>query len=98
SVEACEKLFSALQSIPPREPVSEAPVKLCQPKRILTPRRAMLSLAEALPVEQAFGRVLASPGISCPPAVPILVCGEEVDETAIRAFRYYGIGQIEVTT
>lgn len=97
NAEAFEKLFSVLQSIPPREPILEPPVKLCRPKRILTPRRAMLSPAETLPVEQALGRVLASPGVSCPPAVPILVCGEEVDETAIRAFRYYGIKQIELT-
>ena len=35
--------------------------------------------------------ILASPTVSCPPAIPIVVCGEEVDDEAIELFKYYGI-------
>ena len=56
----------------------------------------MLALSETLRVERALGRVLASPCVSCPPAVPILICGEEIDESAVQAFRYYGIERVEV--
>ena len=56
----------------------------------------MLAPSEMLPVEDALGRVLASPSVSCPPAVPILVCGERVDESAVAAFRYYGVDHVAV--
>ena len=88
-------LGDALRSIPPRTPNPAAPPPLGVPEWVLTPREAMLAPAETLPVEDALGRVLASPGVSCPPAVPILVCGERIDEAAVRAFRYYGIEQVE---
>ena len=42
------------------------------------------------------GRVLAASAVSCPPCVPIAVCGERIDETAAALLRYYGIGRIAV--
>ena len=58
---------------------------------MLTVRQAMLAPARLLPVEDCLGRVLAAEAVSCPPAVPIAVCGERLDENALRALRYYGI-------
>ena len=57
----------------------------------MSPREAMLACAEVLPAERCLGRVLAMPTLGCPPAVPILVCGERIDDNAIRCFSYYGI-------
>ena len=95
-VAAYHALLGALYGIPPKEALTEAPPFFCQPSRILSPRQAMLSPAENVPVETAPGRILAAPGVSCPPAVPILVCGERIDEDAVRAFRYYGIDRVTV--
>jgi arginine/lysine/ornithine decarboxylase len=89
-------LRAALSAIPARAPVTEAPPALCKHKYALSPREAMLAPAETLPVERALGRVLASPCVSCPPAVPILVCGEVIDDDAAAAFRYYGIDRVDV--
>ncbi len=89
-------LRAALHAIPPREPIVDAHPALCRPTCVLSPREAMLAPAETLPVGEALGRVLASPCVSCPPAVPILVCGERIDESAARAFRYYGVERVEV--
>ena len=72
-------------ALPARPPVPALPVQR------MSPRDAMFSVQEVLPVEKAIGRVLASASVTCPPAVPIVVCGEEVDETAAACFRYYGI-------
>lgn len=66
------------------------------PERVMTFRRAMLSRACVLPAEQCLGRVLASENVACPPAVPVVACGEKIDETAIQAFRYYGIKECRV--
>ena len=56
----------------------------------------MFSMQETLPVEKAIGRVLSSASVTCPPAIPIVVCGEEVNETAAACFRYYGIENCSV--
>lgn len=67
-----------------------------QPKQATSIRKAMLSPQEKLPIEECIGRICASPTISCPPAVPILVCGEIVDETAVTWFQYYEITDCSV--
>jgi arginine/lysine/ornithine decarboxylase len=54
----------------------------------------MLSESERVPVAQAMGRVLAQPSVFCPPAIPILVCGEVIDEAAMEAFSYYNIEEV----
>jgi len=52
--------------------------------------------AEQVPVKKALGRVLAAASVGCPPAVPIAVCGEEIDEAAARCFAYYGVAACTV--
>lgn len=54
-------------------------------------RQAMLSPAETLPIERCVGRVLAQPSVGCPPAVPIVICGERIDAHAVKLLSYYGI-------
>ena len=54
-------------------------------------REAAFSTTEVIPVEKSLGRILASPTVGCPPAVPVVACGEEIDEAALACFRYYGI-------
>ncbi len=85
------RLKQALFTISPKTPIEEkAPLFIPCPKA-LEIREAMLSDSETLPVEQCIGRILAVPTVGCPPAVPILVCGERIDEHAIKRFQYYGI-------
>ncbi len=86
-----ERIGQVLCSIPPREAISEAPPVFRPARRSLSIREAMLSPSERLPVADCIGRILAVPTVGCPPAVPILVCGEEIDEHAIECFRYYGL-------
>lgn len=93
---ACDTLLTALRGLPPRAALTDLPPGLCKSKQILSPREAMLAPSETLRIAQALGRILAAPCVSCPPAVPILVCGEKIDEAAVRAFRYYGVESVEV--
>ena len=88
--EVLDRVEKFLSNLPPREPILEVPPPVPMPKALLTPRQALMVPQEELPLEQCLGRVLASPTVSCPPAVPILVCGEEIDQAAIDCFRYYG--------
>ena len=58
----------------------------------------MLAPAEIVPAADSLGRVLARPGVSCPPAVPILMPGERIDRAAVAAFARYGIETVAVLT
>ena len=90
-LEGLEKICEALCAIPALPALSErAPLPVSRTAE-LSIRDAMLSATETLPIEQSLGRILASPSVSCPPAVPILMCGERIDNIALEAFAYYGI-------
>ncbi|MBQ3071929.1 MAG: amino acid decarboxylase, partial [Oscillospiraceae bacterium] len=85
------QIEEALCGIPQLPPVTDEVPVLVPGERAMPIREAMLAPSELLSVERCMGRVLAAPSVSCPPAVPILVCGERIDEHAIACFRYYGI-------
>ena len=52
---------------------------------------ASMLLTGTVSAKDALGRVLASVTVSCPPAVPIVVSGERINEAALQCFAYYGI-------
>ena len=54
-------------------------------------RDAMFSPQEMLPAQACVGRVMASAAVNCPPAVPIVLCGERMDSEAVARLCYYGI-------
>ena len=85
------KVTDALLALPRREAAMPAPPRTVRPKRVMTVREALLSPAEACPVRDCVGRVLAAATVGCPPAVPIVACGEVIDEGCIACFDYYGI-------
>ena len=59
-------------------------------------RDAVFAPAETVDAEDAEGRICAAPTVSCPPAVPVAVSGEEIDRDCIAALAYYGIKRIDV--
>ena len=85
------RLTEVLLSLPRRAPLSLCPPPLVKPQRILSIREALLSPSEVLPVSKCVGRVAAAATVGCPPAVPIVVSGEVVDEGCLACFDYYGI-------
>ena len=89
--EGLTRLEQALMEISFRAPLDTRPPRPGRGKRLLSIRQAMLSLTQWLPVEQCRGRILGEPSVGCPPAVPIVVCGERIDENALACFRYYGV-------
>jgi len=90
-VPGLKRLKKALALLPRLTPIKEAPPLPGIGKQILTPREAALCPFEAVPVSECLGRILARASVGCPPAVPIVICGEQIDETALSCFSYYGI-------
>ena len=92
-----ERLEKALMEIPEKPAILEEPPKFHLPQRALPIREAAFSQSEVIGVEESLGRILASPTVGCPPAVPVVACGERIDEDAMKCFRYYGISTCVVT-
>ena len=46
--------------------------------------------------ENAAGRICAAPTVSCPPAIPIVISGEEITPADVELFRFYGIDRVAV--
>lgn len=86
-----ERLEKAMKEIPAKQPITGHPPVFCRCEQVLSIREAALSPCEIIPAAQAVGRVLAAPSVGCPPAVPIVICGERISEAAAEAFAYYGI-------
>ena len=84
-------LEKGLMALSCRKPITEAPPLPGPGKSVMTPREAALCPFESVPITECRGRILARASVGCPPAVPIVICGEEIDETAISCFTYYGI-------
>ena len=89
--EGLRQLENALLALPRRASLPPPPDLLFRAEQVLSPRAALLSPAEDVPLARALGRILAAPGVSCPPAVPLLISGQRISEQAILAFERYGI-------
>ncbi|MBQ7922546.1 MAG: amino acid decarboxylase [Clostridia bacterium] len=87
------EVFAAIEK---RTPITDMPPKIPRGQQTVSIREAALSPFCTIPVENSKGRILAAPSVNCPPAVPIVVSGEMIDEEAIRCFRYYGIAFCDV--
>ncbi len=94
--EVLSRVQTALCSLEKQAPLTEIPPVCLLPKRILSPREALFSPSETVDAAQSEGRVLACATVGCPPAVPLIMCGEQIDETVVHAFAYYGIQTVQV--
>jgi arginine/lysine/ornithine decarboxylase len=93
-----ERLLKAFQSLPKRTPLCQSNTSL--PCRVheqkCSIRKAILSPCERVPVEQAVGRICATPTVSCPPAIPIVISGEVITKEDVPCFLACGIDHISV--
>ena len=65
-------------------------------RRAMSVREAMFAPHEAIPTEEALGRICGAPTVACPPAIPIAVSGEEITVEALKLFRHYGVDEVDV--
>ena len=91
-----DMLTAVFNKIEARKPLEKTLVKAPKCRRAISIREAVLADFETVSTENAEGRICASPTVSCPPAVPIAVSGEEINSECIKAFLHYGITHVEV--
>ena len=90
------KINKVLLSIPLKNEITQ---------EVLSPTKKIgkLSLAEVLNctseqvhLSDCLGRIYADFNLPCPPAVPMIMPGELIDENAIKLFTYYDITKVKV--
>lgn len=65
-------------------------------EKVMSIREAIFSKKELVATDIATDRICASPMVSCPPAVPIVISGERTTGNAVKLMKRYGIDFIEV--
>ena len=90
------RLEAALLAIEKRPPRLDTPPVFRPQERVMTIREAAFAPSEVVPACRCVGRVLAAATVGCPPAVPIVICGERMDEHAAVCFDYYSISTCAV--
>ena len=94
--EGLKRLRDTLVSIEKRAPIKEKAPKIGRRIAACTVREAVFSPKERISVNNAVGKILAELSVSCPPAIPIVACGEVIDDNAVELFRYYGTESVSV--
>lgn len=86
-----DRIRESLLCIFKKAPLSQVPPSFFLPEVVMSPRDAMLSESERLPLRQCEGRVCAVASVGCPPAVPVVMGGERIGADAVACMAYYGI-------
>ena len=95
SEEDLSLLLNALSEIKP-ENIKSDDLGVGPHDREMSIREAIFAKSELVPVENAKGRICASPTVSCPPAVPIVVSGERITEEDVKLFYRYSVDKVSV--
>ena len=90
-----DRLLAALSGL---SPLPAQPIALALPaaRQVTSIREAVMRPSETIAAAYSLGRICASPLVSCPPAIPIVISGEEITEEGISLLAHYGVEQIEV--
>lgn len=79
-----------------QQPLAQKPVCYGKMTQKMTIREAVFSAWEWIEAKDAVGRICAMETVSCPPAIPIAVSGEEITTEMVQLFDAYGISKIAV--
>ena len=91
-----KKLKELLLSVKKRSAIHSNPPKLSLPQKAMPIRQAVFSNSQTVDIHDSIGKTLANVTVSCPPAVPVLVSGEVIDNSAVECFSYYGIDTCDI--
>ena len=92
------RLREALLRIPRSAALTDPPPAYRALRQVMSVHEACLAPQEILPTERCVGRIAAGLSATCPPAVPIVLCGEGVDAQAAERLLYYGVRTCAVLT
>ncbi len=71
-------------------------ISILRTKQMMSIREAMFAMPDTVHVQEALGRICRVPTVSCPPAIPIAIPGELIDDDILKLFKYYEIEKVDV--
>jgi arginine/lysine/ornithine decarboxylase len=86
----------ALLNIPKKDKISAPVFDFSLPSVKMSVREALLSPREIINIENALGRISASSNFFCPPAISVVVAGEEITSEIISLMKHCGYTKISV--
>jgi arginine/lysine/ornithine decarboxylase len=86
----------ALLNIPKKDKISAPVFDFSLPSVKMSVREALLSPREIINIENALGRISASSNFFCPPAISVVVAGEEITSEALELMKHCGYTKISV--
>ena len=92
------RLEEVLAALPRRQAIRQGPPPMPRLEQAVTPHEAMLSPWEEVPLAACCGRISAAGALGCPPAVPVVLCGQRIDAAAVEVLRYYDFHRCAVLT
>ncbi len=95
--EELDELERALGALPKREAIVRDRVDLAhRPQQVMRIREACMLPFETVALEEAEGRIAHMFSSACPPAVPVVICGEKIEAEEISCLRFYGYNFCQV--
>lgn len=92
-----ERVFRAMKSVRmPRIRLEPPDFEMIKPAVKMLPREAFFAERVTVPTENSVGRIAAEAVTVCPPCVPVIMAGEEINENTIKILKNYSIFQINV--
>lgn len=91
-----EWLTHALEAFAPREKVEPKTIDLPHPQQAVRLREAAFSTQFTVDVENSVGKIAAGEVSPCPPGIPVVMCGERIDEQTAQVLKAFGIRAVSV--
>ena len=90
-IKKLEKIFLSFEK---KSSINSLPPRIENALSYMSPHDAVFAKKEKTSIKNSEGKVLASLSVSCPPAVPIAICGEVITSSVIKCLEYYSIDSL----
>jgi len=85
-----KKVEAALLSYEKRDAISARPPRALPPEVVMPLRDVLFAPTETVALSACEGRIFADVSVSCPPAIPVVICGERIGKGQRELLAYYG--------
>lgn len=90
------RLIEIFSEIPRKKQIFIAPHEILRPKAVKNIRTALFSPHETVEIDRSTGKICGEIFSPCPPCVPLVMAGEEIDESCVKELKRYGCCKLEV--
>lgn len=98
TMEDCERAEMAVLFVPARPPQPLVKFPAIKPSVAMPMWQAMFKPQRVVPIDRAEGEVCGALNTPCPPGVPLIFPGENIDRSVIEALKMHGVKTVSVLT